>query len=282
MRVKDKHSRWWRTSALLGAVVVALVILAPVVWALATSLKSRVDALASPPVLLANPTWDNYREVFQSQRFRVPLVNSLEIGAFSTLLCLLAGLPAGYAFSMKGANFARVAFVSLLGIRMAPPMVLALPIFVIFSRLGLNTTTLPVILMHAAVNLPIAVWLSKVFFDRLPKRLYEASLLDGDRPWGAFVRQIIPVAAPAIMAVGLVCFLLSWNEFFFASVLTSYEGRPVTVVVPSLITPHGTYWGVVTAITMISIIPPVGLAWLGPRLLVLLKGKDSAFREERR
>lgn len=280
MRVKDRQNRWWRTSALMGAVLLVLVISTPVAWALATSLKDRVDAMASPPVLVANPTWENYREVFQSQRFRTPLVNSLEIGFFSTLLCLLGGLPAGYAFSLKGANFARVAFVTLLGIRMAPPMVLALPVFVIFSRAGLSTTTLPVILMHAAVNLPVAVWLSKVFFDRLPKRLYEASLLDGDRPWGAFVRQIIPAGAPAVIAVGLVCFLLSWNEFFFATVLTSYEARPVTVVVPSLITPHGTYWGLVTAITMISIIPPVGLAWLGPWLLA--KSEDSALRQKAR
>ena len=145
---------------------------------------------------------------------------------------------------------------------------IALPLFLIFVNLGLIDTYIAIILVHCGVNLALVVWIMKGFFDEVPVAIDEASILDGDSRFSAMVRQVLPLSAPGLLVTAAFCFINSWNEFFLALMLTGYETRPFTVAVPALITPHGTYWGQVTAISTIGLIPGLLFAFLARRYLV--------------
>jgi len=108
----------------------------------------------------------------------------------------------------------------------------------------------------------------KGFFDEVPVDIDEASMLDGDGRFSAMVKQVLPLCVPGLMVTWAFCFINSWNEFFLALMLTGYDSRPFTVAVPALITPHGTYWGQVTAISTVGLLPGLPFAISARRYLV--------------
>jgi multiple sugar transport system permease protein len=251
-----------------AGVLLALIILLPVVWGIVLSFKTRVDALSMPPNWLFTPTLANYRAAFIEGHYTGTVVNSIIIAGCSSLIAMLLGVPAAYAFSRSRVKGSNAAFFGILTIRMAPPTVIALPLFLIFAWLGLIDSYVAIILVHACISVALVVWIMKGFFDEIPKEIDEASMLDGDSRFSALVRQVLPLCAPGLLVTAIFCFINSWNEFFLALVLTGYESRPFTVAVPALITPHGTYWGQVTAIATIGLIPGVMFAFLARKYLV--------------
>jgi multiple sugar transport system permease protein len=126
---------------------------------------------------------------------------------------------------------------------MAPPISIAVPLFLFFTTLGLTDTIYAVVIAHTSFNLSLVVWMMRGFFAEIPKEIDEAAMMDGRSKLGAFVRVIIPLAAPGLAATAVLCFIMSWNEFLYAFILVAFEGRPLTVGIPGLITPHGTLWG---------------------------------------
>jgi len=250
------------------AICIALVILGPVLWGGLLSFKSRVDALALPPPVLFRPTLDNYKAAFVNGPYLRTLFNSCVIAGGSTLLAMALALPSAYAFSRGRLRNHRSLFLGVLAVRMAPPAVIALPFFLLFSRAGLLDTYLPVILVHAGITLPLAIWILKGFLDEVPLVIDEAALLDGDGPLGVLLKQIVPMCMPGVLVTTAFCFVNSWNEFFLALVLTGYESRPFTVAVPALMTPHGTYWGQVTAISTVGLLPGLLFAVIARKYFV--------------
>ena len=246
----------------------ALVIVFPILWALVLSLKTRVDALAMPPNWIFRPTLQNYSEALIEGKHWKTLLNSLIIASGSSALALTLGVPAAYVFSRFRFKGSSSLFFVLLTTRMAPPLVLALPLFLIFTKLHMIDNYVSIVLVHAAVNVAVVVWIMKGFFDEVPRDIDAASLVDGDSWWGAFFKQICPLAAPGLLITGFYCFISSWNEFFLAMTLTGFESRPFTVAVPALITPHGTYWGQVTAISSVGLLPCIAFALLARKHLV--------------
>jgi multiple sugar transport system permease protein len=151
---------------------------------------------------------------------------------------------------------------------MAPATVIALPLYLIFIKLHFIDTYIAIVLVHVSVSVPLTIWIMKGFFDEVPVEIDEASLIDGDSRFQAMVKQVIPLCAPGLLVTTAFCFINSWNEFFLALMLTGYNTRPLTVAVPALITPHGTYWGQVTAISTIGLLPGVFFAILARRYLL--------------
>lgn len=243
-------------------------ILLPIFWGVVLSLKTRVDALSMPPDLLFSPTLENYVAALVRSGHARSFANSLIIAGASSALAMALAVPAAYAFSRFDFRSKARAMFALLTTRMAPPLVIALPLFLIFSKLRMIDNYSSIVLVHAAVNLAIAVWIMKGFFDEVPKDIDSASLLDGDTRWGVLLRQVCPLVAPGLLVTGFYCFISSWNEYFLAMTLTGFETRPFTVAVPALVTPHGTYWGQVTAIATIGLLPGVLFAILARRYLV--------------
>ena len=257
-------------SVLFGLFVlfVAAIVLLPILWGVVISLKTRVDALSMPPQWIFTPTLGNYRAAFVDGPYAQTLLNSLIIAGVSSLLAMILGVPAAYGFSRAQFRGREAAFLGILAVRMAPATVIALPLFLIFTKLALIDTFGAIILVHTAVGIALVVWIMKGFIDEVPVQIDEASVLDGDSRLNAMLRQVLPLCIPGLVITAAFCFINSWNEFFLALMLTGYDTRPFTVAVPALITPHGTYWGQVTAITTIGLLPGLLFAVFARKYLV--------------
>ena len=250
----------------VGVVLVCVALVFPIVWGVGLSLKTRVDGLAVPPKVLFTPTTSNYEEAFLESNYGRTIGNSVTIATCSAVLAMMLGVPAAYGFSrFRSVQTVRM-FLALLSVRMAPATVIALPLFLFFARLGLLTTLLPIIVVHAAIAVPIAAWILKGYFDEVDPAIDEASYLDGTSQIGTLVSQIIPLCLPGMLMSFVFCFVISWNELFLALILTAFDNRPFTVAVPALVTPHGTYWGQVTAVCTVALLPGVLFAFVARRL----------------
>lgn len=261
-------SRGWRGAA-TAVVLVAIVLgLLPYLWMFLTSFKGRVDTLADTPQWVFSPTLEHYPEVFLRKEY-LPLVgNSVVIAVGSTLLSLLLGVPAAYAFARLSFKGKEDLFFFFLTTRMAPAISIVVPMFLLFNALGLADTRSAVILAHSTFNLSLVVWMMRGFFADIPAEIDEAAMLDGHTRAGAFVRVVLPLAAPGIAATAVLCFILSWNEFLYAFILAAFESRTLTVGIPGLVTPHGTLWGQVAAVAVVATVPILVFAALVQKHLV--------------
>jgi multiple sugar transport system permease protein len=151
---------------------------------------------------------------------------------------------------------------------MAPPISVVVPMFLLFTIIGITDTPLAVILAHTTFNLSLVVWVMRGFFAEIPREIDEAGLMDGLTRAGTFVRLLVPLAAPGLAATAILCFVLSWNEFLYAFVLVAFEGRTLTVGIPGLVTPHGTLWGQVAAVAVVATLPIILFTFLVQKHLV--------------
>ena len=261
-------SRAWRNAALAAMLAIVVLALLPYVWLLLTSFKSRLDALADVPVWWFTPTLDHYPTVFLDKGY-LPLVwNSVLVASATTVLSLLLGVPAAYVFARYNFAAKEDLFFFFLTTRMAPPIAVVVPMFLLFTALGITDTPLAVILAHSSFNLSLVVWMMRGFFADIPREIDEAALMDGHSRLGMFVRVLVPLAAPGIAATAILCFILSWNEFLYAFVLVAFESRTLTVGIPGLITPHGTLWGQVAAVAVVATLPIILFSWAVQKHLV--------------
>jgi multiple sugar transport system permease protein len=252
-------------AVLLVAVVVALT---PYVWILLVSFKNRVDLFSTVPKWLFSPTLANYPAVFIDKEYWPLALNSLIISLSSTALCMLIGAPAAYVFARMDFAGKEDLFFFFLTTRMAPPISIAVPMFLFFTALGLIDTVYAVVIAHTSFNLSLVVWMMRGFFADIPKEIDEAAVMDGRSRLGAFFFIIAPLAAPGMAATAVLCFILSWNEFLYAFILVAFEGRPLTVGIPGLVTPHGTLWGQVAAVAIVATLPIVIFTFIVQRQLV--------------
>jgi len=241
--------------AMVATLVVVLVIaLTPYLWLIMTSLKSRIDALADQPVWLFTPTFDHYPKVFIDKDYLPLLWNSVVVASTTTLLSLVVGVPAAYVFARH--DFAaKEDLFFFFTTRMAPPISVVVPMFLLFSYIGLIDTRTSLILAHSTFNLSLVVWMMRGFFADIPREIDEAAQMDGHSRAGMFLRVLLPLAAPGMAATAVLCFMLSWNEFLYALILVAFEGRTLTVGIPGLVTPHGTLWGQVAAVAVVATVP---------------------------
>ncbi len=245
---------------------IIVVYLSPIVWLALTSFKQRVDIFSSAPTIFFSPTLDNYVQAFVEKGFGDNLVNSAVVGVVSTLVAMLVGVPAAYSLSRisKGEGF----MMALLAARLLPAMVLAVPLFVLASNLGLRDTYVGLIAAHLTFALPFTVWMMRGFFLSVPTTLDEAARLDGCGEWGTFLRVILPIVKPGLAATAIFCLINSWNEFLFALVLTGRHTQTLPVAIPSLITPIGTSWGQVAAVGTVTILPVMIVAFIVQKHIV--------------
>ncbi len=261
-------SRAWTAFAVAVILAGVLIALTPYVWILMTSFKTRLDALADTPVWLFTPTFEHYPDVFLEKNY-LPLVwNSVLVATLSTALSLALGVPAAYVFARHEFPAKEDLFFFFLTTRMAPPISVVVPMFLLFTTFRITDTPLAVILAHSTFNLSLVVWMMRGFFAEIPREIDEAAMMDGHSRAGMFVRILVPLAAPGLAATAVLCFILSWNEFLYAFVLVAFEGRTLTVGIPGLITPHGTLWGQVAAVAVVATLPIILFSLLVQRHLV--------------
>lgn len=244
-----------------------VVSLFPYIWIFLASLKERVDLITNDPKWIFPPTTINYLEIL-GKGFDVYLMNSAIIGFGSTALCVTVGTLAAYGFSRYRIPAGNHLFFYILATRLGPPVAYALPMYLIFDRIGLVNTHWGVILAHATFNLVIVVWMMKSFFDDVPKEVEEAAYLDGCGPFGVFFRIALPMTFPGLITCAIFVLIFSWNELLFALILSGGETRTVTVMIPSLVLHTGTLWGQVAAASIVQSVPVLVFIFFIQRHLV--------------
>ena len=266
--IDQSTNRAWKSFAWAVLLVAVVVALTPYIWMVLASFKNRVDLLSSVPKWSFAPTLANYPAVFIDKEYWPLAINSVLISVSSTVLCIVIGAPAAYGFARSDFPGKEDLFFFFLTTRMAPPISIAVPLFLFFTSLGLIDTIYAVVIAHTSFNLSLVVWMMRGFFAEIPREIDEAAMMDGRSRLGAFFFVVAPLAAPGIGATAVLCFILSWNEFLYAFLLVAFDGRPLTVGIPGLVTPHGTLWGQVAAVAIVATLPIVLFTFLVQKQLV--------------
>lgn len=262
-----KQSRWSLFLRYVFLILVTLFFLLPFIWILRCSLITKAEAYMIPPNWTAKLTLENYVSVFKQNTFGKYFINSLVIALASTLLSILLGAMASYwiARISKRPNPVKIC---ILCTQMIPPVVLVIPLALIINNLHLGDTYIALIVAYLTFNLPYVIWQLISFFQSIPKELDEASEVDGCTRLQAYFRIILPLAMPGIMASGVYCFIISWNEFMFANNFSGLTTRTVPVAIAALETQNGLQVAELCASCIVAILPVVLLSIFIKKYLV--------------
>src|SRR3954453_14803509 len=198
--------------------IFAVIMLFPVLWMLETALKDAKDIYAVPAkVLNFKPTLEHFKDVFsQDSPVLSGFKNSVWVAGWSTIIATLFGVPAAWAYSRFNIKAKKDQLFFILSTRFMPPVVVVIPIFLMFRDLNLLDTRFGLILVYAAFNLPFTIWMMKGFVDEVPSEYEEAAMLDGYSRLEAFWRVTLPLLVPGIVATAVFALIFSWNEFVYA------------------------------------------------------------------
>ncbi|RLG10148.1 MAG: hypothetical protein DRN64_03165 [Thaumarchaeota archaeon] len=249
-----------------------LLFIFPIYWTFITSIKIAADTFTSKflPFIQFQPTLKGWIGQLEAAENFKALLNSTIIGIASAALATFLGSMAGYALARF--RFRRVRNIDIiswfLGLRIMPPIALALPIYALMLSLRLLDTHLSVILIHAAFFLPYAVLISRDAFRSIPIEIEESALVDGCSRFQIFFRIALPLIAPALAAIFILTFAFSWNEFLFAFVLTDRVAVTMPVYIAGTVTTVGVLFDALSVRAMLAIIPPVILGLLVQRYIV--------------
>lgn len=274
------------------ATVMCILFLIPVIWMMMTAFKPREDVISVPPKMFFRPTLEGFVSLFtqrstltrmQQERLeRNPnlgwadrmmlqrglkiigpsqyvqrLLNSVIIAILSTIAAVVLGLLAAYAFSRFRVRASADWQFFILSTRMLPAVVVTIPIFLMYTQIGLNDTHLGMILLYTVFNLSLSVWLLKGFLDEIPREYEEAALVDGYTRWQAFRKIVLPQATTGIAATTVFCLIFAWNEYAFALMLTRERARTAPPSIPTVLGTAGVEWSAIAAGSLLFLIPVV-------------------------
>ncbi|HLG17328.1 MAG TPA: carbohydrate ABC transporter permease [Blastocatellia bacterium] len=254
----------------LGLAVV--VTLAPVYWMITMSLKSEVDQFAVPPRWFGfSPTLAHYYDAFFARSFGGYLLTSVIAAGLSTGCAIVVGTLAAYGLTRltMPAKLGRRLSVWILSTRMFPPIVTAVPLFLMVQGIGLLDSVASLVIVYTAFNLPFVVWMMRGFFQEVPREMEEAAMVDGDSRLGALWRVVLPLVTPGLAATAVFCLIISWNEFLMALVLTQTDAAmTLPVGIAGRVTQYEIKWGVMSAAGVVAMVPILAFAMSVQRYLV--------------
>ncbi len=261
----------WGRSAVTA--VISFIYFIPVLWIILTAFKSHTDALSIPPKFIFTPTLENFSAVFSrayqsggeavDTNFDLFFFNSIFIAGTSVLIALIIGTLAAYAFSRWPLKGNDTYMFIILTTRMLPPIIVIIPIFLMFRVTGLSGSYVGIILLYSAFNLPFTIWMMKSFFDELPLEVEDAARMDGSSETKIFFKICLPQVKAGIAATAVFGLILTWNEYLFALLLTGIETRTVPVAMATTIGGDiGVRWGLLAAIETLFLIPVVLVTFL--------------------
>lgn len=262
-----------RSRALLWLALTLFMVwtLAPIIWAIVSSLYPTASLTSTPMDLsLDRITFKNFAASFTSRgpNLLEAMRNSLLIAVIASCLGVIIGAPAGYALANLGIRHGGAILMAVLASQMFPAIVLVIPLFVVLAGLGLVGTYIALIIAHLTFVVPIVIWVTKGFFEAIPPQLEKSAAIDGANMWNTFRLIVLPLAAPSMFAVGVFAFIESWNEFFFAVILSSSRTKTVPLTIAEFSGQFQTLYGEMIAASVISSIPVVLLAIVFRRYLV--------------
>ena len=238
-----------------------LFVIFPIIWIVLLSLKTEVQAFANPPLFIFKPNLMNYYNLFVEENFGKYLFNSIFIASLSSIVCLLIAAPPAFALSRNQNRTNQGILIWVLISRMAPAMTYVIPFFVVFSYFKMIDTYFGLILAYSVLNLPLVIWLMRSFFLELPSETLEAAKIDGASTFQIFRKIAIPLASPGIVSTGIITFVVAWNEFIFALVLTRRHAVTAQIGIGNLQKFEGTEWGQMAAGAIVLILPAMIIAF---------------------
>lgn len=240
---------------MITAAIVGLVFFAPIYWMAMTAFKSGNEAFTAVPSFFAWPNLDSFYQVFDRSSFGLALGTSALVSVISTVVCLV--LAAGISYPLARLNVRGQQHIAtwILSLKIIPPIVVIIPLFILLRSVGLTGTTGSLVVMYTYMNLPLAVWLLRGFFQDLPKEIEEASFVDGASRLRTFFAITLPLVLPGLIATGLLCFIFSWNEFLFANILTGASTRTAPVSLTEYVTPVSIEWNKIMAAGTLVVLP---------------------------
>ncbi len=246
--------------------LLALFVLVPIAVMVVTSFKTQRQIFDSGFSFFFSPTLDNYRNLLEG-RFLGYVGNSIIVGLVSTIATLVFGTMCAYALSrFQFPGRSGVAWSTLL-LRTVPPAVLAVPIYFIWNRIGLDGLT-GLIIVYVALNLPFTIWLLYGFIEQVPRELEEAASVDGCGPFRCFFLLILPLLLPGLAAAGIFTFRIAWNELVLSSILTNRSTRTLPYAVFLFIKDTGIDWGELMAAGVLIAIPPLIFTFMAARQII--------------
>lgn len=248
-------------------VLLTTISILPVLYGISVSFRPRSEVFGPLHLFPHEPTIEPYQNVFAD--IGVNLANSLLLATGVAILVLLIAIPGAYAFARMEFPGRTILFYAIVFIMLLPLVGMVIPILTIWNELGLYNTVLGLWFGVLPGAIPISLWILRDYFSKLPDNLEEAAMVFGTSRFGAFVRVVLPVATPAMIAVAFLAFLSGWNEFLFSNLLTTNQGpRPAIVVLFSSLSVDSTNdWPYLLAMTFTIGIPPAVMYIVARRYL---------------
>ena len=293
--VRTSSAKGLNTLAIVAVLIITMIFLAPIYWIASTAFKPRNEATTIPPSVMftpeispfiklftrrsqlreaptqeeydAAPWWeqtvfDGGEKIVRSGSGEVQLsgypdrfMNSLIIAISSTILAVGMGTLTAYGFSRFKVKGEQDMLFFILSTRMLPPVVVAIPMFLMYRSFDLTDTHVGLIILYTAFNLSFSVWLMKGFIDEIPKEYEEAALVDGYTRMQAFFKIVLPEAATGIAATAVFCFITAWNEYAFALIMTNRRAQTAPPFIPSQVGSGLPDWTVIAAGTFLFLLP---------------------------
>jgi len=254
--------------AVVGAWIVALLFFFPIFWMVLTSFKTELDAIAVPPKLFFEPSFDNYTLIQERTDYFKFAWNSVATSVGGTLLAMLIAIPSAYAMAFNPSRWSKDILLWMLSTKMLPAVGAMMPIYLISQKLGLLDTKTALIIIYALINLPIIMMVLFNYFREIPKEILEASRMDGTSTFNEITQIVMPLAWGGIASTSLLSIVLLWNEAFWSIVLTSGDAGTLVALVASFSSPEGLFWAKLSAVSTLACAPIVVFGWLTQRQLV--------------
>jgi multiple sugar transport system permease protein len=293
--VQSRGSRWWNRTAIALVLLLLVLMMIPLYWIGSTAFKARSDATTVPPTVFFKPEITPFIKLFtarvqqrgqrdqaaydkapwweqqvmdsgdrfirdehgniESSGYVSRFVNSIVVAVLSTFLAVALGTVTAYGFSRFRMPGEDDWLFFILSTRMLPPVVVAIPMFLMYRAVGLVDTHVGLIILYTAFNLSFSVWLMKGFIDEIPKEYEEAALVDGYTRMEAFFRIVLPQATTGIAATAVFCFITAWNEYAFALMMTNKNAQTAPPYIPSQLGSGLIDWTVIAAGSLLFLIP---------------------------
>jgi len=290
MTARGTQRKWGRRNVtrqvLIGIIAVVFVLwtLAPIYWLFISAISPTAELASYPPHWFPEePNFNRLRAILSSgllssssmqtmarpaEFFRKALGNSFVVSLTTTAICLTLGTLSGYAFARLRFPGRRLFMLLPLALQMLPPIALAIPLFMLLERIRLIDTLFGLILVYPSFLLVYVIWIMSSYYQSLPNELEDAARVDGCTRLGVFTRVVLPLSRPALFSTGLLTFLLAWDEFLYALVLTTNQAKTMPVAIGEFSTQFGVDFGMMMAGGLLASIPPILIAVLFQPLLV--------------
>lgn len=249
----------WRFALYLGVLVLVSFVAAPFVWMASIAFKPEAEIFSRDLTLFPKePTLANFELAVTFVPYPRYFLNSLIVATASTICSLFVSTLSAYSLSrFRYRGRSGLAFM-ILATQMFPLVTGIIPLYLVFSTLGLVNTYWALLVAYVAFTIPFCTWMLKGFFDTIPKELEEAAIMDGCSRLGVLAKVMLPLSVPALVATGVFCFILSWNEFLYATVLTTSDTVRTLPAALGLMMGQGyTQWGALNAAGLLTTLPVV-------------------------